>query len=85
MTASKMHGWHHRGAPDGRPDVVKSFLLRLPIALTCSSALVVAGSVLATTPAATGHWGSTVGSALALFTAMVWSGAALRRRRQRRP
>ncbi|GGL10763.1 hypothetical protein GCM10009769_31030 [Curtobacterium luteum] len=59
--------------------------MRLPIALTCSSALVVAGSVLVTAPTTAGHWGSTVGSALALFTAMVWAGTALRRRRHRRP
>ncbi|MFJ4297849.1 hypothetical protein [Curtobacterium sp. NPDC089689] len=64
---------------------MKSFLLRVPIALPLSSALVVAGSVLATAPATAGHWGSVVGAALALFTAMLWSGTALRRRRHRQP
>ncbi len=64
---------------------MKSFLLHVPTALTLSSALVVGGSVLATAPATAGHWGSAVGAALALFTAMLWSGAALRRRRHRQP
>ncbi|MEK6310442.1 MAG: hypothetical protein V4755_07015 [Curtobacterium sp.] len=64
---------------------MKSLLLRVPITLPLSSALVVAGSVLATAPATAGHWGSVVGAALALFTAMIWSGAALRRRRHRQP
>ncbi|KTR03230.1 hypothetical protein [Curtobacterium luteum] len=60
-------------------------LLSVPIALPFSSALVVGGSVLVTAPATAGHWGSAVGAALALFTAVLWSGAALRRRRRRQP
>ncbi|MFS0731616.1 hypothetical protein ABC270_16265 [Curtobacterium sp. 1P10AnD] len=63
---------------------MKSFLLRAPVALTLSSALVVAGSILATAPATAGHWGSALGAAFALFTAMLWSGAAFRRRRHRK-
>ena len=60
-------------------NIVKS----VPFAVVVSVSLVVLGAVLATSPATGGRWISLVAAAIALFAAIVYTGAAIRRNRDR--
>ena len=64
---------------------MRRFVTSLPFALITSVVLVVLGSVAATSSATADHWYGPVVAAIALFLAMVSTGSAIRRRRNRRP
>ncbi|WP_185021554.1 hypothetical protein [Curtobacterium sp. PhB130] len=51
----------------------------MPFAIAVSLVLVAGSAVLTTAPGTAGRWGSIVIAALALFTAIVYTGAAIRR------
>ena len=68
-----------------RASAVRRFVTSLPFALITSVSLVVLGSVSATSPATADHWYGPALAAIALFLAMVSTGSAIRRRRNRRP
>lgn len=64
---------------------VRRFVSSVPFALVVSAALVVLGSVLATSPATAHHWYGPALGAVSLFVAIVCTGTAVRRRRNNRP
>ena len=63
---------------------MRRIVFSVPVAIVVSVALVVVGAVLATSPPTAGLWVSNVAAAVALFTAMIYGGTAIRRRRDRR-
>ncbi|ROP65254.1 hypothetical protein EDF55_1910 [Curtobacterium sp. ZW137] len=58
---------------------LRRLLISVPFAIAVSLALVAGSAVLTTAPGTAGRWGSIVIAALALFTAIVYTGAAIRR------
>lgn len=64
-----------------RSGAVRRLMISVPLAIAVSLALVAGSAVLTTAPGTAGRWGSIVIAALALFTAIVYTGAAIRHSR----
>ncbi|MBA8989928.1 hypothetical protein FHW23_001174 [Curtobacterium pusillum] len=62
---------------------MRNIVISVPFAIIVSVALVALGAVLATAPGTAGLWLSNAVAAVALFVAIVYTGAAIRRRRSR--
>lgn len=63
---------------------MRDVVISVPFAIVVSVALVALGAILATSPATRGLWITNAVAALALFGAIVYTGTAIRRRRNRR-
>jgi hypothetical protein len=63
---------------------VHNIVISVPFAVVVSVILVALGAILATSPATGGLWISNAVAGVALFAAIIYTGTAIRRRRNRR-